>query len=44
VEEMLHIIRQYEDVTLIYASKDQQHNSTVVLKEFLERLLKQADA
>lgn len=43
VEEMLHIIGQYEEVTLIYASKDQQHNSTVVLKEFMERLLRQAD-
>lgn len=39
VEEMIQIIDRHEKVTLIYASKDKQHNSTAVLKDFLERLL-----
>lgn len=39
VEEMMQIIDQHKNVTLVYASKDRQHNSTVVLKDFLERLI-----
>lgn len=39
VEELLKIIDEYKTVSLIYASKDKKHNSTKVLKEFLERLL-----
>ncbi|MTI88928.1 MAG: DUF488 family protein [Balneolaceae bacterium] len=39
VEELATIIQKEEMVTLVYASKDQQHNSTVVLKEFMEDLL-----
>jgi len=31
VEEMIVLIRQHNKVTLIYASKDEMHNSTVVL-------------
>lgn len=40
VEELLEIIKENETVTLIYASKDEKHNSTVLLKAFLEDLLK----
>ena len=39
VEELLEMINEHETVSLIYASKDKKHNSTQVLKEFLERLL-----
>lgn len=39
VEELLEIIKMNETVTLVYASKDEKHNSTVLLKEFLEDLL-----
>ena len=39
VEELLDIIKKNESVTLIYASKDEEHNSTVLLKAFLEDLL-----
>ena len=39
VEELLEIIRKNETVTLVFASKDEEHNSTVLLKEFLEKLL-----
>ncbi len=39
VEELLDLIKQHETVTIVYASKDQAHNSTMVLKEFLEDLL-----
>lgn len=40
VEELLDIIKENENVTLIYASKDEENNSTMVLKAFLEDLLK----
>lgn len=39
VNEMLEIIRENDTVTMVYASKDEEHNSTVLLKEFLEDLL-----
>lgn len=39
VEEMLEILRSHETVTLVYASRDQQHNSTVELKNFLIKLI-----
>lgn len=39
VAEMLDIIKENETVTLVFASKDEEHNSTVVLKEFLDDLL-----
>lgn len=39
VEEMIEIIKNHETVTFVYASKDEEHNSTVLLKEFLEDLL-----
>lgn len=39
VEEMIELIRQYNTVTLTYASKDEMHNSTVVLRKFLDDLL-----
>lgn len=38
VEELLEIIKKNETVTLIYASKDEDHNSTVLLKAFLDDL------
>lgn len=40
VNELLEIINENESVTLIYASKDEKHNSTVLLKEFLEDLIR----
>ncbi|MBD3615062.1 MAG: DUF488 domain-containing protein [Gracilimonas sp.] len=39
VEEMLELIKHHDTVTLIYASRDEEHNSTVLLKEFLDELL-----
>lgn len=39
VDEMLEIIKNHETVTMVYASRDEEHNSTVLLKEFLEDLL-----
>lgn len=39
VNEMLEIINEHETVTMIYASKDEKYNSTVLLREFLEDLL-----
>jgi uncharacterized protein YeaO (DUF488 family) len=39
VEEMIELIRVHKTVTLIYASKDENHNSTVLLREFLADLL-----
>lgn len=39
VEELLEIIKENETVTFVYASKDEEHNSTVLLKNFLEDLL-----
>jgi uncharacterized protein YeaO (DUF488 family) len=39
VEELLDLIKQHETVTFVYAYKDETHNSTMVLKEFLEDLL-----
>lgn len=39
VEKLMEMIRENETVTLVYASKDEEHNSTVLLKEFLEDLL-----
>ncbi|MEX0843845.1 MAG: DUF488 family protein, partial [Balneolaceae bacterium] len=39
VVEILEIINNNETVTLVYASKDEEHNSTVLLKGFLDDLL-----
>lgn len=39
VDELLDLIEQHETVTFVYASKNQTHNSTMLLKEFLEDLL-----
>ncbi|HET8865380.1 MAG TPA: DUF488 family protein [Gracilimonas sp.] len=39
VNEMLEIIKNHETVTMVYASKDEEYNSTVLLKGFLEDLL-----
>ena len=40
VEELLDIIKENETIKFVYASKDEEYNSTVLLKEFLEDLLK----
>lgn len=39
VNEMLEIIKNNETVTMVYASKGEEYNSTVLLKEFFEDLL-----
>lgn len=39
VEELMDLIKQYDTVTFVYASKDENHNSTMVLKEFMDDLL-----
>lgn len=39
VDEMLEILKKNDTVTMVYASKDEEYNSTMVLKEFLEKLL-----
>lgn len=41
VNEMLEIIKNHETVTMVYASKDENYNSTVLLKDFLEDLLEE---
>lgn len=41
VEELLEIIKENETVTFIYASKDEEHNSTVLLKDFIKNLRKE---
>jgi len=38
VEELLEILDDEPVVTFIYASRDEKHNSTLVLKEFMEQL------
>lgn len=39
VDEILKIIQEHYTVTMVYASKDNEHNSTMLLKEFLEDLI-----
>lgn len=39
VEEMMEIIRNHQTVTLIYASRNKQFNSTVELRNFLIKLI-----
>lgn len=39
VNEMLEISKNHDTVTMVYASKDEEYNSTVLLKKFLEDLL-----
>ncbi|MEX0719552.1 MAG: DUF488 family protein [Balneolaceae bacterium] len=39
VSELVEIIQQNKNVTLVYASKDKENNSTMVLKELLEQLI-----
>lgn len=39
VNEILDIIKDQDTVTMVFASKDEEYNSTILLKEFLEDLL-----
>lgn len=39
VDELLDIIRTHKKVTLVYASKDEEYNSTVLLQSFILDLL-----
>lgn len=39
IQELIEIIKTEETVTFVFASKDEEYNSTVVLKEFIEQLL-----
>lgn len=39
VEELLNIIDREKNVTLVFASKDEKHNSTALLKDFIEDLM-----
>ena len=39
VQELLEIVNKEDTVTFVFASKDEENNSTVVLKEFIEQLL-----
>lgn len=39
IRELIDIMEQQDTVTFVYASKDEKHNSTVVLKSFIEQLL-----
>lgn len=43
VESLLKIIKENETVTLVYASKDEKYNSTVLLQDFLNDLLENHD-
>lgn len=42
VEELLKIVKENETVTLVYASKDEEHNSTVLLRDLLKDLLEKS--
>lgn len=37
---MLEIIRANPTVTLVYAARDEMHNSTIALKDFLHKVMK----
>lgn len=39
VNELLDLLKKHTHVTLVYASKDEEHNSTRVLKILLDELL-----
>lgn len=39
VSELLELIKKHTHITLVYASKDEKHNSTRVLKNMLDELL-----
>ena len=39
VQELIDIIKEKDTVTFVFASKDEKHNSSVLLKEFIEQLL-----
>ncbi|MGC8572539.1 MAG: hypothetical protein C0171_05280 [Caldisphaera sp.] len=39
IEKLLDIVKNKKDVTLIYSSKDKEHNNAVALKEYLENFL-----
>ncbi|MAL17484.1 MAG: hypothetical protein CL670_15160 [Balneola sp.] len=39
IQKLIKLAEQKETITFIYASKDEEYNSTVVLKEFIEQLL-----
>ncbi|MEQ8523470.1 DUF488 family protein [Gracilimonas sp.] len=41
IQELIDIIQKEDTVTFVFASKDEEHNSTVVLKDFIEQLLSQ---
>lgn len=40
VKDFVEIIRTYQTITLIYGTKDQEHNHILILKPFLENQLK----
>lgn len=40
VVKLLQLIRSTDPVTIVYASKDEEHNNAVVLREFLKRKFK----
>lgn len=40
VAHLLQVIRSTDPVTLVYATKDEEHNNAVVLREFLKRKFK----
>jgi uncharacterized protein YeaO (DUF488 family) len=42
LEKLLSICESHDSVTLIYSAKDQKHNNAVVLKEYLEKLIRDA--
>lgn len=39
IQELIDIIQTQDTVTFVFASRDEDHNSTVVLKDFIEQLL-----
>jgi uncharacterized protein YeaO (DUF488 family) len=40
LENLYHLMNEHQQVTLIYASRDSQHNNAVALKELLEGMKK----
>ncbi|MGN8226091.1 DUF488 domain-containing protein [Gracilimonas sp. BCB1] len=39
IQQLINTVEEEDVVTFVFASKDEEHNSTVVLKSFIEQLL-----
>jgi uncharacterized protein YeaO (DUF488 family) len=37
IDQVLELMKKHKAITLVYSSKDEQHNQAIVIKEFLEK-------